>query len=152
MAPKESWLHTARFLPVGLCKGHCVRKRTSNLQDLFHGFTAERASVTRDMLTRMWVEHEYRRDIRRAVTGADIDVCGFKIMMLPTHFGYMWFILKPTQCCTGIIHMSLLCDCEAIAYAIFCHLGQFFMERSDYYDAPIGKVLHFIQSVGLMKG
>jgi hypothetical protein len=26
------------------------------------------------------------------------------------------------------------------------------MEPSDYYDAPIGKVLHFIQSVGLIKG
>jgi hypothetical protein len=24
------------------------------------------------------------------------------------------------------------------------HLGQFFMEPSDYYDAPINKVLHFI--------
>jgi hypothetical protein len=39
-----------------------------------------------------------------------------------------------------------------IAYARFRHLGQFFMEPSDYYDAPIGKVLHFIWSVGLIKG
>jgi hypothetical protein len=31
-------------------------------------------------------------------------------------------------------------------------MGQFFMEPSDYYDAPIKKVLHFIQSVGLIKG
>jgi hypothetical protein len=46
----------------------------------------------------------------------------------------------------------ILCDCEAIAYARFCHLGQFFMEPSDYYDAPIGKVLHFIRSEGLIKG
>jgi hypothetical protein len=30
----------------------------------------------------------------------------------------------------------ILCDCEAIAYLKFCHLGQFFMEPSDYYDAP----------------
>jgi hypothetical protein len=30
----------------------------------------------------------------------------------------------------------ILCDCEAIAYLRFCHLGQFFMEPSDYYDAP----------------
>jgi hypothetical protein len=29
---------------------------------------------------------------------------------------------------------------------------QFFMEPSDYYDAPIDKVLHFIRSVGLIKG
>jgi hypothetical protein len=32
------------------------------------------------------------------------------------------------------------------------YLGQFFMEPSDYYDAPIGKVLHFIQGVGLIRG
>jgi hypothetical protein len=45
----------------------------------------------------------------------------------------------------------ILCDCEAIAYLIFRHLGQFFMEPSDFYDAPIFKVLHFIRSVGLIK-
>jgi hypothetical protein len=43
------------------------------------------------------------------------------------------------------------CDCEAIAYLRFCHLGQFFMEPSDFYDASINKVLHFIRSVGLIK-
>jgi hypothetical protein len=31
------------------------------------------------------------------------------------------------------------CDCEAIAYLRFRHLGQFFMEPSDFYDAPIIK-------------
>jgi hypothetical protein len=46
----------------------------------------------------------------------------------------------------------ILCDCESIAYLRFRHLGQFFMEPSDYYDAPINKVLHFIRSVGLIKG
>jgi hypothetical protein len=45
-----------------------------------------------------------------------------------------------------------LCDCEAIANLRFRHLGQFFMESSDYYDAPINRVLHFIRSVGLIKG
>jgi hypothetical protein len=44
------------------------------------------------------------------------------------------------------------CDCEAVAQIRFRHLGQFFMEPSDYYDAPIDKVLHFIQGVGLIKG
>jgi hypothetical protein len=44
----------------------------------------------------------------------------------------------------------ILCGCEAIAYARFRHLGQFFMEP--YYDGPIDKVLHFIRSVGLIKG
>jgi hypothetical protein len=42
--------------------------------------------------------------------------------------------------------------CEAIAYLRFRHLGQFLMEPSDYYDAPINKVPHFIRSVGLIKG
>jgi hypothetical protein len=46
----------------------------------------------------------------------------------------------------------ILCDCEAIANLRFCHLGQFFMEQNDYYDAPINRVLHFIRSVGLIKG
>jgi hypothetical protein len=46
----------------------------------------------------------------------------------------------------------ILCDCEAIAYLRFRHLGQFFMEPSDYYDAPINKVVHFIRGVGLIKG
>jgi hypothetical protein len=45
-----------------------------------------------------------------------------------------------------------LCDCEAIANLRFRHLGQFFMEPSDYYVAPINRVLHFIRSVGLIKG
>jgi hypothetical protein len=45
----------------------------------------------------------------------------------------------------------ILCDCEAIAYLRFRHLGQFSMEPSDYYDAPIYRVLHFIRGVGLIK-
>jgi hypothetical protein len=45
-----------------------------------------------------------------------------------------------------------LCDCEAVAHIRFRHLGQFFMEPSDYYDAPIDKVLHFIRDVGLITG
>jgi hypothetical protein len=47
---------------------------------------------------------------------------------------------------------DILCDCEDKAYLRFCHLGQFFMEPNDYYDAPTNKVLHFIRSVGLIKG
>jgi hypothetical protein len=30
-------------------------------------------------------------------------------------------------------------------------LAQFFMEPSDFYGAPISKVLHFIRIVGLIK-
>jgi hypothetical protein len=48
--------------------------------------------------------------------------------------------------------IHILCDCEAVAYTRFRHLGQYFMEPSDYYDAPIDKVLHFIRSVELIKG
>jgi hypothetical protein len=46
----------------------------------------------------------------------------------------------------------ILCDCEAVAKIKFRRLGQFFMEPSDYYDAPIDKVLRFIRGVGLIKG
>jgi hypothetical protein len=46
----------------------------------------------------------------------------------------------------------ILCDCEAVAHIRLRHLGQFFMEPGDYYDAPIDKVLHFIRGVGLIKG
>jgi hypothetical protein len=44
-----------------------------------------------------------------------------------------------------------LCDCEAIVYLRFRHLGLFFMEPSDFHDAPINKVLILIRSVGLIK-
>jgi hypothetical protein len=46
----------------------------------------------------------------------------------------------------------ILCDCGAIAYLRFLHLGQFFTEPSDFYAAPLIKVLHFIRNVGLIKG
>jgi hypothetical protein len=46
----------------------------------------------------------------------------------------------------------ILCLCEAVAHVRFRHLGQFFMEPSDYYGAPIYKVLHIIRGVGLLKG
>jgi hypothetical protein len=46
----------------------------------------------------------------------------------------------------------ILCDCKTTAYLRFRHLDQYFVELSDYCDAPINKVLRFIQSVGLIKG
>jgi hypothetical protein len=46
---------------------------------------------------------------------------------------------------------AILCDCEAIAYLRFRHLGHYFMEPGDYHDVPIRKVLRFIRSVGLTK-
>jgi hypothetical protein len=45
----------------------------------------------------------------------------------------------------------ILCDCEAIAYLRFRHLGHYFMEPGDYQDAPISNILHFIRSVGLLE-
>jgi hypothetical protein len=41
------------------------------------------------------------------------------------------------------------CDCEAIAYLRFRHLGHYIMEHGDYQDAPVSKILYFIRSVGL---
>jgi hypothetical protein len=38
------------------------------------------------------------------------------------------------------------------SYVIVRQLDQYFTEPSDYYDTPIDKVLHFIRSVGLIKG
>jgi hypothetical protein len=46
----------------------------------------------------------------------------------------------------------ILCDCEAIAYLRFCHLGQFFMEPSDFYDAPIFKSPTFHSECRINKG
>jgi hypothetical protein len=46
----------------------------------------------------------------------------------------------------------ILRDCEVVAHVRFRHLGQFFLEPSDYYDAPTYKFLHFIRGVGLIKG
>jgi hypothetical protein len=37
----------------------------------------------------------------------------------------------------------ILCDSEAVALKRFRHLGQFFMEPSDYYDAPIKSYTSF---------
>jgi hypothetical protein len=45
----------------------------------------------------------------------------------------------------------VLSDCEAIAYLKLRHLGQFLMKPTDYYDAPVNKVLRFNRSVRLIK-
>jgi hypothetical protein len=66
-----------------------------------------------------------------------------------------WFLFTPTceRCLEEYESAThIVCDCEAMAHLQFRHLGQFFMEPSDYYDAPISKILHFIPSVGLIKG
>jgi hypothetical protein len=54
------------------------------------------------------------------------------------------------QFAKGATH--ILYDFEVIAYLRFRLLAKFFMEPSDYYDASIYKVLHFIRGVELIKG
>jgi hypothetical protein len=46
----------------------------------------------------------------------------------------------------------ILCECEALAYLRFRHLGRYFMEPSDYLDIPTYKILHYIRGAGLLKG
>jgi hypothetical protein len=64
---------------------------------------------------------------------------------------YMYICCVVFDFCLDV-QSYILCDCEAVAQIRFRHLGQFFVEPSEYYDAPIDKVLHFIQGVGLIKG
>lgn len=45
----------------------------------------------------------------------------------------------------------LLCEWEAIAYLGFHLLGHHLMELDDYHGTLMSRILHFIQSVGLMK-
>jgi hypothetical protein len=44
----------------------------------------------------------------------------------------------------------ILCECEAIAYLRFRHMGHYFMEPGKYHDAPIRRILHFIRRVELL--
>jgi hypothetical protein len=46
----------------------------------------------------------------------------------------------------------ILCDCEATACLRFRHLGHYFTGPDDYQDTPVSKILHFIRSVGLLRG
>jgi hypothetical protein len=50
--------------------------------------------------------------------------------------------------------LNLVMNCYVITadQSMFLSDRWFFMEPSDYYDAPINKVIHFIRGVGLKKG
>jgi hypothetical protein len=52
------------------------------------------------------------------------------------------------------LRLISICDLFTDSPTYLCGVSwdQFFMEPSDYYDAPIVKVLHFIRGVGLIKG
>jgi hypothetical protein len=45
----------------------------------------------------------------------------------------------------------VLCEFEALAHQRLHHFGQYFMEPSDYFDAPTYKILQFIRSAGLLR-
>jgi hypothetical protein len=45
----------------------------------------------------------------------------------------------------------VLCECEALARWRLRHLGQYFMEPSDYFNTPTYKLLRFIRSAGLLR-
>jgi hypothetical protein len=45
----------------------------------------------------------------------------------------------------------VLCECEALAHWRLRHLDQYFMEPSDYFDAPTYKILRFIRGAGLLR-
>jgi hypothetical protein len=46
----------------------------------------------------------------------------------------------------------ILCECGALSYLRFRHLGQHLMETSDYFDVPTYKILQYVRSAGLLKG
>jgi hypothetical protein len=46
----------------------------------------------------------------------------------------------------------ILRDCESTAYIRFRRLGHYFIEQGDHQDAPLSKILHFVWSVGLLRG
>jgi hypothetical protein len=45
---------------------------------------------------------------------------------------------------------NVLCECEALAVLRFRDLGHHFLKPGDCTDISISKVLHFVQSVGLL--
>jgi hypothetical protein len=109
-------------------------------KELISGPSAKR---TRDLL-------KLNRDQLRWIVGLYAEHCRLK-----GHLSKMGLMSHST--CERCLEADesathVLCDCEALAHLRFRYLGQFFMEPGDFYDVPIGKVLHFIRSVGLTKG
>jgi hypothetical protein len=44
----------------------------------------------------------------------------------------------------------VLGDCEALAALRFRYLGYHFMKPGDFKDIPVSRLLHFVQSAGLL--
>jgi hypothetical protein len=45
----------------------------------------------------------------------------------------------------------VLCDCEELAVLRFRHLGHYVLKASDFASSSISTVLHYVQSMGLLK-
>jgi hypothetical protein len=83
------------------------------------------------------------RNQLRWVTGLLTGHCSLK-----GHLFKMGFTNSPT--CKRSLEKDesatyILCDCEAIAYLRFRHLGHYFMEPGDYQDAPVSKTVGGLQ-------
>jgi hypothetical protein len=92
------------------------------------------------------------RDQLRLIVGLFTKHCHLKRHLLKLR-------LMDDPTCERCLHEDesathVLCACEAIAHLQFRHLGQFFFffEPSDYYGAPISRVLQFTRSAGLIEG
>jgi hypothetical protein len=44
----------------------------------------------------------------------------------------------------------VLCECEGLVLLRFVHLGQHFMKPGDFADISASRILHFVQSAGLL--
>jgi hypothetical protein len=63
-----------RLLLLGVSEGHCLGGRLpANLQYLRNLITAAAAQVDRDMLTRVWNEMDYRKNVSRITKGGHIE-------------------------------------------------------------------------------
>jgi hypothetical protein len=129
------------FLPFSTGQKHW--ESTTGLKQAKGLISGPSAKRTKDLL-------KLNRDQLRWVVGLLTGHCHLK-----GHLFIMGLTVDPTceRCLEEYESAThILCDCEAIANLRFRHLSQSFMEPSDYYDAPINRVLHFIRSVGLIKG
>jgi hypothetical protein len=50
----------------------------------------------------------------------------------------------------SVIASHVLCDFEALALLKFKHLGHHFLKPGDFVKIFVSKILHFVQSVGLL--
>jgi hypothetical protein len=44
----------------------------------------------------------------------------------------------------------VLCNCKALAALRFRYLGRYFMKPGDFKDSSVSRILHFVQSTGLL--